>query len=86
MQGNLRRALTALPVRHSVPESAECPLDPYDWAQAELSSYFKQHPEKLSNQLDRIMDRLRASQGDMQGFIVELDGMVSPQNVVTVPI
>ena len=50
-----------------------------DWAQSELSSYFKQHPDKLSLQLDRIMDKLRLSQGDMQGFILELDTMVSPR-------
>jgi hypothetical protein len=75
MQPALRRAATASPLGR-VPE-VPVVVDDNDWAQAELSSYFKQHPEKLSAQLDRIMDKLREAKGDMQGFIVELDGMVS---------
>ncbi|GLI60473.1 hypothetical protein VaNZ11_002632 [Volvox africanus] len=82
MQGGLRRAATAMPLRRSAPDipASNSPMDNTDWAQAELSSYFKQHPEKLSFQLDRIMDKLRASQGDMQGFIFELDVLIDELN------
>ncbi|GIL85308.1 hypothetical protein Vretimale_10734 [Volvox reticuliferus] len=82
MQGGFRRAATAMPLRHSVSDipASNSPVDNTDWAQAELSSYFKQHPEKLSFQLDRIMDKLRASQGDMQGFIFELDVLIDELN------
>ncbi|GLC43479.1 hypothetical protein PLESTB_001561600 [Pleodorina starrii] len=81
MQGSLRRAATA--PRRSVPEiPKEMPvfLDNDEWAQSELSSYFKLHPEKLSSQLDRIMDKLRESQGDMQTFILQLDRMIDELN------
>ncbi|EFJ50507.1 hypothetical protein VOLCADRAFT_103959 [Volvox carteri f. nagariensis] len=81
MDGPLRRSITTAPVRRSVSEIQSSPVvDNTDWAQAELSSYFKQHPEKLSFQLDRIMDKLRASEGDMQRFIVELDVMIDELN------
>lgn len=75
MEGTLRRASTATPLSR-LPEAVLPVAFDSDWAQAELSSYFKQHPEKLSLQLDRIMDRLRQSHGDMQGFILKLDTMV----------
>ncbi|GFR48220.1 hypothetical protein Agub_g10080 [Astrephomene gubernaculifera] len=83
MQRGIRRASTALSSRASIASEAPVtqPAWDSDWAQSELSSYFKQHPEKLTHQLDRIVASLRRSQGsDMQAFIMELDGIIEELN------
>eukprot|EP00198_Chlamydomonas_reinhardtii_P000394 XP_001689729.1 predicted protein [Chlamydomonas reinhardtii] len=78
-----RRAVTAMGTRSvPPPPPVACTVDTgSEWAQAELSTYFKSHPEKLTLLLDRICVLLRnCSNGDMAPFITEMDTMIETLN------